>query len=66
MTRKPPETVMADAVIRQRLRYLHARRSVVDQLIRALELYAEMEAEEDPPAGQVQTWQRLWTRQLAS
>lgn len=66
MTRKPPETVIADAVIRQRLRYLYARRSVVDQLIRTLELYEEMEAEQDQPAGKVQTWQRLWARELAS
>lgn len=48
MMRKPPQSAEPDALIRQRLQYLYARRSVVDQLIRTLELYEELEAQRNP------------------
>ncbi len=48
MMRKPPQSAEPDALIRQRLQYLYARRSVVDQLIRTLELYEELEARRRP------------------
>jgi len=48
MMRKPPQSAEPDALIRQRLQYLYARRSVVDQLIRTLELYEELEAQRRP------------------
>lgn len=55
MMRKPPQSADPDALIRQRLQYLYARRSVVDQLIRTLELYEELEAQQNPRSKAVPT-----------
>jgi hypothetical protein len=55
--------------LESRLSYLYARRAIVDDLIRSLELYEEL-AKELPrkkgPASEAGAEEPIWTRLLAS
>jgi hypothetical protein len=66
MMRKPPQSATVETVIHRRLQYLYARRSVVEQLIRTLELYEAMEAEELEPPAELSVRAQGWVRELAS
>ncbi len=62
----------SETTIETRISYLQARRAIVDDLIRSLELYQELAAEgpkkakKKGPASQVKLEEPIWAQQLAS